>query len=90
MEMVEEDRLNVEEDMEEAEEDSMEEDTAGTPTQEGEIMDSKGSEESVSTAVLVDTRKPTVERRKLKKKEPIQPSTTIFPFSRVGYCRYDH
>ena len=74
MEMVEEDRINVEEDMEEAEEDSMEEDTAGTPTQEGEIMDSKGSEESVSTVVLVDTRKPTVERRKLRKKEPTQPS----------------
>ena len=73
MEMEAEDHTNVEEDMEEAEEDSMEEDTVDTPTQEEEIMDSKGSEESASTVVLVDTRKPTVERRKLKKKEPTQP-----------------
>ena len=59
----------VEEDLKEAKEDSMEEDMEDRPTEEEVMVDNNESEESVSIAALVDTRKQIVERRKRKKRE---------------------
>ena len=58
----------VEEDMEEAEEDFKEEVMEGTTIIE-ETMDNRGLEENVFIAVLRDTKKLIVERRKQKKIE---------------------
>ena len=72
-EMVVEDTTSEVEDMEEAEEDLMEEDSEDFPTQEEETMDSRELEGSASIAVLVDTKKPIVGRRKQRKKGQIKP-----------------